>query len=215
MQNLNIPKFVHINYFVNLANDTPVIPKSISENLAFADNIGATGLVIHMGSNKDTNKGMNLTIFNITEAIAKFKNTNGGFEPKTKILIETTSEGGSRIKWDKIVEFIKKYKDELNVKICLDTAHIFAAGYTSQQIVEMIENYHELIELVHLNNPSPNVEFGKHKDQHDIPLFDASGKFSKIEIENFITICKLYDIPMILETGDVENDFAICEKNYL
>ena len=37
MQNLNIPKFVHINYFVNPANDTAVIPKSIAENMIFCD----------------------------------------------------------------------------------------------------------------------------------------------------------------------------------
>lgn len=210
MQNLNIPKFVHINYFVNLANDTPVIPKSISENLAFADNIGATGLVIHMGSNKDTNKGMNLTIFNITEAIAKFKNTNGGFEPKTKILIETTSEGGNRLKFDKILELVDKYGVQLNIGMTYDTAHMYAAG---RDVVKDIEKYHGLIDLIHLNNPSPIVEFGKHKDQHDVSLFDETAKFTKIEMENIINLCKLYDIPMVMENSDDEiSHKLICEK---
>lgn len=211
MQSLNIPKFVHINYFVNLANDTEVIPKSIAENLIFADRIGASGLVIHMGSNKDIKKGMDLTIFNITEAITKFKIANGGVEPQTKILIETTAEGGNRLKFDKILEIVDKYGVQLNIGMCFDTAHMYAAGY---DVVKTIEKYHGLIDLVHLNNPSPIVEFGKHKDQHDVSLFDETAKFSKVEIDNIINLCKLYDLPMIMETGTMMEDHElIIEKN--
>ena len=61
----NIPKFVHINYFVNPAGENPVIPKSIAENMIFCDKIGADGLVIHMGSHKNIDHGMIATEFNI------------------------------------------------------------------------------------------------------------------------------------------------------
>lgn len=208
MMDLTIPKFVHSNYFINLANDTAVIPKSIEENLIFCDKIGATGLVIHMGSNKSIEQGMSLTLMNIQDAYARFEKSVGG-KPNTRILIETTAEGGNRLKFDKIVEFIQKYENDFLIGMCYDTAHMYAAGYN---VIEHIEKYHTLIDLVHLNNPSPIVEFGKHKDQHDVSLFDKNAKFSAVEIENIINLCKLYNITMIMETGDMQNDLLICEK---
>lgn len=208
MKNLNIPKFVHINYFVNLANDIPVIPKSISENMIFCDKIGATGLVVHMGSNKNKKEGMLLTMSNINDAIQKYKETTGT-SPSVKILIETTAEGGNRLKFDDILEILENAP---YIGMTYDTAHMYAAGYN---VIEHIEKYHSLIDLVHLNNPSPNVVFGKHKDQHDVSLFDTTAKFTAIEMENIITLCKLYDIPMIMENDndeDVVTHKLICEK---
>lgn len=202
-KNLNIPKFVHSNYLINPASDKPVLPKAIADNLKFCDEIGADGLVIHMGSCKDKNLGMELTLINITEAYKKSNSTS-------KILIETTAEGGEKLKFGLIVKFIKD-NPELNLLMVIDTAHLFAAGYTSDQIVSLIEEHYKIIGLIHLNNPSPVVEFGKHKDQHDVSLFANEGKFNRGEIDNFINISNLYNIPMILETGTKHEDFLICE----
>jgi len=204
--NLNIPKFVHSNYLINPAGDKEVIPKSIAENLFFCDKIGASGLVVHMGSNKNTVEGMELTRYNIQR----------GYElsgAETKLLIETTAEGGNRLKFDKILQFIEENKD-LNIGLCIDSEHLYAAGYTSNEIVNIIEKHSNIIELIHLNNPNPEVIFGKHLDKHTISLWDESGKFSSIEIENFISISKLLDIPIILETGTPLDDFLFITENY-
>jgi len=218
MKKLNIPKFVHINYFVNLSGDNPVIPKSIAENMIFCDKINADGLVIHMGSHKDIATGMSQTLENLRVAHEKYKKLSNDAEPRVKILIETTAEGGNKHKWDKILE-LKKLIGTNNpfvpeIKICVDTCHLYSAGYTAENICKMIEENHKDIGLIHLNNPSSNVVLGKHKDQHDIPLFSEEGKFSKNEIENFINLGKLYNIPMVMETGTPEVDFLICEKMY-
>lgn len=206
-KNLNIPKFVHSNYLINPASDKPVLPKAIADNLKFCDEIGADGLVIHMGSCKDKNLGMKLTLMNITEAYKKSNSTS-------KILIETTAEGGNYLKFNDIIDFIEKHGNELNTFMCIDSAHLFAAGYTLEQIIEIIEKYKDIIGLVHLNNPSPNVELGKHKDQHDISLFSNDGKFTKTQIDNLISICLLFNKPMILETGEMKNDHKFILENY-
>lgn len=205
MKNLNIPKFVHINYFVNLCGDKEVIQKSIAENMIFCDKINADGLVIHMGSEKNKNKGMTQTVFNIKESYKKYKEITGN-EPRVKILIETTAEGGQRLKWDKILDLLEIMPE---LGLVYDSAHMYAAGY---DVIDHIEKNYKLIDLVHLNNPSPNVEFGKHKDQHDISLFSEEGKFTIDEIDQIVNICKKYDIPMVMETGDMENDLMTCEK---
>jgi len=203
MKELRIPIFVHINYYVNLASDKPVLPKSLADNLNFCDAIEASGLVIHMGSNKDKEEGIKNTLYNLKRAYQK---TNA----KTKILIESTAEGGNRLNLNDIIEFIDN-NPELNLGMCFDTAHSYAAGY---DVLEIIEKYHKYIDLVHLNNPSPEVEFGKHLDRHNISLFDETGKFNNREVDNIVNMIKLYDIPMVLETGDMYNDKVLCEKYY-
>jgi len=210
MKNINIPKFVHINYFVNLAGDNPVTPKSVAENMIFADKIGANGLVIHMGSNKNIEEGMKFSVEHLGETFRKYEKLTGN-KPSVKILIETTAEGGNRLKLDKILE-LKELLPEIN--FVFDSAHLYAAGYSAHDIVELIEEHYDKIDLMHLNNPSPNVEFGKHKDQHDISLFSEDGKFSKREIENIMTMCSLKNIPMILETGSMESDLEFIYENY-
>ena len=207
MKHLNIPKFVHINYYVNLASDKAVLPKSLAENLNFCDAIGSSGLVIHMGSNKDREEGIKNTLYNLKRAYQK---TNA----KTRILIESTAEGGNRLNLNDIIEFIDN-NPELNLGMCFDTCHAYSAGYSSKDIVNLIGEHHKIIGLVHLNNPNPEVEIGKHLDRHNISLFDKDGKFSKIEIENMMSISNLHKIPMILETGDyMENDVIFINENY-
>jgi endonuclease IV len=210
MKNLNIPKFVHINYFVNLCGDKEVIIKSVAENLSFCDKIGADGLVIHMGSHKDKVEGMKQTIKVISDSYFMYINELNG-DSSVKILIETTAEGGNRLKWDAMLE-LKELVPE--IFFVLDSAHLYAAGYSSEKIISMIEEHHDKIKLMHLNNPAPNVEFGKHKDQHDIPLFSEEGKFSVREMENIINICKLYDIPMVMETAEMEETLELINEKY-
>lgn len=203
IKKLKIPIFVHINYFVNLASDKPVLPKSLSENLNFCDAINASGLIIHMGSNKNKEEGIKNTLYNLKRGYQKTGS-------KTKILIENTAEGGNRLKFNDIIEFLDDYK-YLNLGMCFDTAHSYAAGY---DVIKMIEKYHKYIDLIHLNNPNPEVEFGKHLDRHNISLFDKNGKFNRIYIDKIVNLAELYNIPIILETGKMSNDVILCEKYY-
>ena len=205
MKNLDIPKYVHINYFVNLCGDKEVIQKSISDNMIFCDKINASGLVIHMGSHKDEGKGMSQTVWNIKESYKKYEEETGN-EPRVKILIETTSEGGNRLKWDKIMTLLDMMPD---LGLCYDTAHMYAAGYN---VAKHIEENHEIIDLVHLNNPNPEVVFGDHLDRHNISLFSEEGKFSNGEIDEIVNICESHDLSMVMETGEMETDLIICKK---
>lgn len=202
-KSLKIPKFVHINYFVNPASDNKNNVPSLVENLKFCDNIDADGLIVHMGSNKDIKKGLELTKKNITEAYEQ----SGA---KTKLLIETTAEGGNKLKLPLIIDFIKM-NPELNIGMCVDSAHMYAAGYDT---VKVIEDYHKYIDCIHFNNPNEEVVFGNHLDRHNVSLFYETAKFTEIELENIATLGKLYNIPMILETGDEYNDFLLCEKKW-
>jgi len=200
IKDLTIPKYVHINYLVNLADNKPVIQKSLIENLQFCDSINADGLVVHMGSNENKVNGMLYTIDNIRQAYKT--------GAKTKMLIETTAEGGNKFKLEYIIQLLNENK-ELNIGMCLDTCHVYAAGY---DVAECIEKYHDLIDLIHLNNPDEKVVPGGHLDRHNVSLFDKTARFSKEEVQKLMDLIIKYNKPAILETGDQYNDFLICEK---
>jgi deoxyribonuclease IV len=202
LKELNCLKFVHINYLVNLAKDNASVPKSIVENIKFCKDIDANGLIIHWGSNENINSGLKFTYENMKQIRQEIGND-------IKILLETTAEGGNKLKLETLINFHFKYKDELNIGLCVDTAHIYAAGY---DVFEIIKKHHNEIDLIHLNNPSPEVIYGNHLDRHNVSLFDNQGKFSNEEIYKLIKILYDYNLPMILETGDQHNDYLLCEK---
>ena len=202
IKDLNCYKIVHLNYLVNPAKSRPAIPKSIIDNIKFCRDINADGLVIHWGSNENLKEGLHYSYENFLTVRNKI-----GLE--TKLLIETTAEGGNKLKFNTLIDFYQKYKDKLNLGLCFDTAHLYAAGYN---VFELIEKYGKDIDVIHLNNPSPDVVFGNHLDRHNISLFDESGKFSKEEIYEILKLGVKYNIAMILETGDQHNDFLICES---
>jgi len=202
IKELNCYKVVHINYLVNPAKSRPAIPKSIIDNIRFCRDIDADGIVIHWGSNENLKEALHYSYENFLAVRNKI-----GLE--TKILIETTAEGGNKLKFNTLIDFYDKYKDELNLGLCFDTAHLYAAGYN---VFKLIEKHGKNIDVMHLNNPSPDVVFGKHLDRHNMSLFDEAGKFTREEIYELMRLGTKYDIPMILETGEPHNDFMICES---
>ena len=130
---------------------------------------------------------------------------------KTKVVIEGTAEGGKRLTLENAVFFIENSKN-LNLGLCIDTAHVYAAGYN---VIETIEKYHKYVTVIHLNNPNPEVLPGKHLDRHNISLFSETARLTKTEIENIMILADLYNIPMILETGEPSNDLMLCENVFV
>ena len=130
---------------------------------------------------------------------------------KIKILIETSSGQGSEIgyKLEDLAYIYRKFSKHDNKDIvdrfgiCIDTCHIFAAGYKicnkeSREI--FFDNLNELIglehiKLVHLNDSKS--AYSSHVDRHENI---GKGHIGKEAILIIATIFKNLDIPIILET---------------
>jgi len=129
-------------------------------------------------------------------------------EQKTTVLLETMSGKGSEIgrSFEELQSIIEKVELKEHLGVCLDTCHVYDAGYDIVNELDAVLNtFDKIIRLdklkaIHLND-SMNP-FGSHKDRHE-----KIGK-GKIGLETFGRIINhtvLKSLPFYLETpNDVE-----------
>ena len=94
-------------------------------------------------------------------------------------------------------------KKKKRVKLCVDTCHIFSAGYdlnTIESVEEYIENFDKFIGwenvcVIHFNNSMR--ECGCGVDRHDNI---KNGKINEIGLIHFAKKMIQFNIPLILET---------------
>lgn len=202
---------VHASYTINLAtawDEYSAWLVLFIEEIKLANKIGAEGIVVHMGKSleltqADAYNNMYSSLLYVHNQTLNCKDT--------KILLETSSGQGSEIcfKLEDFAYFFKKLsrnKNEAIVNrfgICVDTCHIFAAGYdlTSKALVYMyLEAFEELIglrhiKLIHLNDSRKEV--GSNVDRHENI---GQGKIGKEGLLIFANYFKNLNVPIILET---------------
>jgi deoxyribonuclease-4 len=203
---LKVKVFIHGPYVINLSN---ILPENIQRcksviinQLYIANVINAKGVVIHMG--KSTTQTMEVGINNFVMSVKKILTDYHG---KAKLILETSAGQGTEI-CSNIKEFAKMFNqfnddEKKKLGICIDTCHVFAAGYDlsskkkAKAFYELIIKYIDInsIACIHLNDSKCDV--GCKKDRHD----DLG--YGKIGIDGLKYIYKKFNknkIPLILET---------------
>src|SRR2546429_454579 len=123
--------FAHANYLINLAATNPQFHanslRSLSEELMRADQLKLPFLVLHPGAHLGAGEEAGLE--SIIESIDRV--LSGIPKIKTRIALETTAGQGSCLgsKFEHLAYIISRVCEPQRLCICLDTAHIFAAGY--------------------------------------------------------------------------------------
>ncbi len=123
------------------------------------------------------------------------------------LVLETTAGQGTNLgyKFEHLKYIIERISDKKRIGVCIDTAHIYSAGYnikTEEGYNKTMEEFDKIIGLnylkgIHLNDSK--VPFGSKKDRHE-----SLGK-GTLGIEPFKYIIKdkrTDNIPLILETVD-------------
>ena len=191
----------HAPYTMNLASAKPEVYEFactvIREDVTRMDRLGIENLVFHPGSH--TGIGAEAGIQNI---IAGLDQAITGKENIT-VLLETMSGKGTEIGWR--FEELKAIRDGVShperIGICLDTCHVFAAGYDIVNDLEgVLEKFDQVLGLdllraVHLNDSM--MPFGSHKDRH-API--GEGEIGLEALLNVLRHPKLKDLPFYLET---------------
>lgn len=159
----------------------------------------------HPGSH--TGQGVEIGIKQITDALnnAMFAQMN------TTVLLETMAGKGTEVggRFEELAEIISRVKYNEKIGVCLDTCHIFDAGYDIvNHFDEVLEEFDRMIGLdrlkaVHLND-SMNY-LGCHKDRHQKIGEGAIGLRAFEKIINYEYINKL---PMLLETPNDIDGYA-------
>ena len=123
--------FGHANYLINLAATNPQFHansiRALAEELVRADQLELPFLVLHPGAHLGAGEeaGLEKIVDSIDEVFHKIPHV------RTKIALETTAGQGSCIghRFEHLALIIANVRESERVCVCLDTAHLFAAGY--------------------------------------------------------------------------------------
>ena len=124
-----LPSIAHGSYLVNLATeDAAHREKSIAcvtEELTRCERLGISCLVIHPGAHADERRGLAL----IAQAIDEVHQRTPRF--RARLCLEITAGQGNCLGWRfwHLAEILSGVKREDRLGLCLDTCHLFAAGY--------------------------------------------------------------------------------------
>lgn len=159
----------------------------------------------HPGSH--TGQGVEKGIEQIVEAL------NDVLKPdmKTTVLLETMSGKGSEIgrSFEEIAEIIEKTELKDNLGVCLDTCHIYSAGYDIiNEPDEVLDEFDNIIGLkrlhaIHLNDSM--TPFNSNKDRHEKIGYGTIGLKA---IVDFINNKRIKFLPFYLETPNEVPGFA-------
>jgi deoxyribonuclease-4 len=124
------PLAIHANYLINLAGMQPMLRtrsiQAFQDEVVRAISLGADYLVVHPGARGEAK--LQLAIANIVDSIKQaVRRVNLG---KLRILIENTAGMGTAV-GSRLEEVgaILHGLSSISAGACLDTAHLFAAGY--------------------------------------------------------------------------------------
>lgn len=194
------PVFIHALYLVNLASDNlELLEKSYQALLMDLKNgqkIDSAGVIVHLGSHQG--RGFQLAKDQVVKLIKKLlKNTQ-----ETPFIIENSAGQKGKIgSLEEIATLINQINSP-RVKVCLDSAHLFAAGHDLRQtqvvnqLVNQLEKNNLLSRLVCLHLNDSKTPLGSGRDQHENI---GEGEIGKIGLKNFINHPKLKHLPLILE----------------
>jgi deoxyribonuclease-4 len=200
----------HASYLINLAspelNTQRISVKALQLELDRCHQLGISDLVLHPGAKKD------LPDESAIEQVAKNINLVLASSPHdTKILLETMAGQGSSIgsSFTQLAQIIALIKEPERVGVCLDTCHIFAAGYdftTPIKYTQMWQEFDKIIGLsklglIHLNDSKKAL--GSKVDRH---AEIKDGFIGETAFRLIMNDQRLNAIPKILETPKEELD---------
>ncbi|MBR2999174.1 MAG: deoxyribonuclease IV, partial [Mycoplasmataceae bacterium] len=164
---------VHAPYIINLANKEKenFAKQFLIEEIKRMNYIGAKYIVLHPGASLKQN---------VDEAIINLSNNIKDVLKETKdveIIIETMSGKGTEIgtSLEQLAKIIDLINDQ-RIGICLDTCHMWDAGYdlkndfennNGEELFNKLNQLNLLnkIKVIHLNDSKNNI--GSHKDRHE------------------------------------------------
>jgi deoxyribonuclease-4 len=204
--------YVHASYQINMGAD--LIPSGTDlyntgieiflNEIELGKKIKSKGIVVHMGKNvKNLYDSTHIYNNMVKFIIGLFKKLKSK-KIQLDILLETPAGQGGEMCWDlnEFVDFVTRFKSlpfYSQLGICIDTCHIFQAGYdlnqskTIKQVHKIFEPVKEKIKLIHLNDSYHLV--GARIDRHE-----QIGK-GQIQVDKLVEFVIPYkSVPMILET---------------
>jgi deoxyribonuclease-4 len=219
----NMRCVIHASYTINLSSNWDPSSVWITQfvtQIELAYELNALYIVVHVGKQMELTKeeAYNNMYMSLIHVHNKTKKT------PVKILIETSTGQGSEICFTlvELAYFFKKLSHHRNKEIadrfgiCVDSCHIFAAGYDIRDKISIsryLDTFEELIGLrhiglIHLNDSKK--ELGSNVDRHESL---GNGMIGEKGLKIFAKFFIKLKVPVVLETSSEFHDYEV--KNYL
>lgn len=209
-------EFARQNNFVKIVAHAPYTLNPCSDNdrtrefaeMVFADDLKRMEYVpdnyynFHPGSH--VGQGSKVGIKMIVDLLNRILRK----EQTTTILLETMSGKGSEVgyRFEELAEIIDGVELNDKIGVCMDTCHVFAAGYDIVNDLDgVLTAFDKIIGLkrlkaVHLNDSL--MPLGSHKDRH---AKIGAGEIGAEALKRFVKHSAICSLPIVLETP---NDLA-------
>jgi deoxyribonuclease-4 len=194
------PWVIHASYLVNVATPKDDLReksiRSLQRELEAAEALGIEYVNTHLGAH--TGAGIDQGLDNAASALDELD-----VPDDVTVLVESDAGSGTKLGGD--FEHLRAVLDrsEQDLEVCLDTAHVFAAGYdlsTPEAVAETMAEFDEVVGLdaltcVHLNDSKHDC--GTNKDEH---AHVGEGKIGERGVAAFVNHDSVRDLPLVLET---------------
>src|SRR5437660_7288557 len=168
------PLVIHANYLINLASEQRMLQtrsiQAFHDEIVRAMALGADFLVVHPGARGESTTGQ--AISTIVESVkqASKRAPMGGL----RILIENAAGMGTAVgaRLEEVGEILAGLRN-LPVEACLDTAHLFAAGYDIKSEAGLASTIGQIESTIGLDNVpvfhvnDSKIELGGKVDRHE------------------------------------------------
>jgi len=215
------PLVIHCNYLINLGSPEPVLRvrsiQAFQQELVRAIALGADYLVLHPGNGRDS--GREAGILAIAGGLRQA--LRGLTLGHLQILLENTAGQGSSIgvRFEELQAIIAECRG-LPLGVCIDTAHLFAAGWdirTADGLEKTLQDIDATVGLasvavIHVNDSK--TAHGSRVDRHE---HIGRGKIGADAFRTILNHPLLKTRPFILETpidkpGDDRKNVAMLWK---
>jgi len=217
------PLFVHAPYLANLASARPEVRsasrRALGHQLAWADRLGAVGVVVHVGSGGASARsappagaqGADICEDAFDLAAAGLEAVLRGHAGRAALILENDAGSGRRIgrSFAELGQLIRALGGDERLLVCLDTAHALAAGYEIRTPGGLDEALTELdshvglrrLALVHANDSK--VDLGANVDRHENV---GRGKIGLVAFARILAHPALRELPFVLEVPGYDGE---------
>ncbi|HEX6986299.1 MAG TPA: deoxyribonuclease IV [Planctomycetaceae bacterium] len=201
----------HASYLINLASPSEELwAKSVDAfavELERAERLGLAGVVVHPGTATGIDERAGLD--NVVRAL------NAAFDKaaaeRVEVWLETTAGQGASLghRFEHLAELIDRAERRERLGVCLDTCHVFAAGYpliAPEEFAETVSTFDRVIGLsrlraVHLNDSKKPL--GSRVDRHE---HIGEGCLGPEPFRHLMNDPRFAGLPMYLETPKGRRD---------
>ncbi len=216
----NIPYFTHSSLGINLCKSKTHDLTLLQADLLGTSKVNGRGVVVHVGRacSTDVGRACSTDVGILHEQsvpngkgteydvmISNIRKVIQYATPECPLLIETPAGQKNELcsRFSEFSQLFTEFKSDPCLKICVDTCHIFAAGYAPLDYLKTWDKHHgaHTIGLVHLNDSK--FPCGACKDRHQYIGKGYIGMKAMVEV---IEWCKEKKISMVFESPSKGRD---------